>query len=406
MNFIEIFKGAIQCLRGNKMRSFLTMLGIIIGISSVIAMSGIGKGGEKKITGSLAKSGFGVYQIKVDNESDNYRSVYNLDDSDIDLLRDSEIGLESVAARMSERITVKTGGRREPRGAVYATDPHFEDIEEVTYLSGRPILQSEYQDMVPVIVIDHVTAETLYPNLRSPIGESITLEFRSLKLTREFIIVGVFEHPEAGLSEAGLARWLPAYGRISLPLFNRITGDDEYNSILVKPVDPLEAQNVLSRAITVLEGKNTSEIYEYEERVARGSSFKEILSTLSLFVTFVASISLFVGGIGVMNIMLVSVTERIKEIGIRKAIGAKNNHILMQFLTEAIVLSLTGGLLGVLLGYFSAEVVGIFVNIEPIISPGIVIISLLISTAIGLIFGVYPARKASLMNPIDALRNE
>jgi len=406
MNFIEIFKGAIQCLRGNKMRSFLTMLGIIIGISSVIAMSGIGKGGEKKITGSLAKSGFGVYQIKVDNESDNYRSVYNLDDSDIDLLRDSEIGLESVAARMSERITVKTGGRREPRGAVYATDTHFEDIEEVTYLSGRPILQSEYQDMVPVIVIDHVTAETLYPNLRSPIGESITLEFRSLKLTREFIIVGVFEHPEAGLSEAGLARWLPAYGRISLPLFNRITGDDEYNSILVKPVDPLEAQNVLSRAITVLEGKNTSEIYEYEERVARGSSFKEILSTLSLFVTFVASISLFVGGIGVMNIMLVSVTERIKEIGIRKAIGAKNNHILMQFLTEAIVLSLTGGLLGVLLGYFSAEVVGIFVNIEPIISPGIVIISLLISTAIGLIFGVYPARKASLMNPIDALRNE
>lgn len=406
MNFIEIFKGAIQCLRGNKMRSFLTMLGIIIGISSVIAMSGIGKGGEKKITGSLAKSGFGVYQIKVDNESDNYRSVYNLDDSDIDLLRDSEIGLESVAARMSERITVKTGSRREPRGAVYATDPHFEDIEEVTYLSGRPILQSEYKDMIPVIVIDHITAEILYPNLRSPIGETITLEFRSLKLTREFIIVGIFEHPEAGLSEAGLARWLPAYGRISLPLFNRITGDDEYNSILVKPVDPLEAQNVLSRAITALESKNTSEIYEYEERVARGSSFKEILSTLSLFVTFVASISLFVGGIGVMNIMLVSVTERIKEIGIRKAIGAKNNHILMQFLTEAIVLSLTGGLLGVLLGYFSAEVVGIFVNIEPIISPGIVIISLLISTAIGLIFGVYPARKASLMNPIDALRNE
>ena len=169
---------------------------------------------------------------------------------------------------------------------------------------------------------------------------------------------------------------------------------------------PLEAQKTLANDISTLEGRNTSGIYEYEERVAQGSSFREVLSTLSIFVTFVASISLFVGGIGVMNIMLVSVTERIKEIGIRKAIGAKNRHILMQFLTEAILLSLTGGVIGVLLGYTLAETIGIIIDIEPIINPNIVIISLFISTAIGLVFGVYPARKASLMNPIDALRNE
>lgn len=406
MNFIEIFKGAIQCLRGNKMRSFLTMLGIIIGISSVIAMSGIGKGGERKITGSLAKSGFGVYEITVDKEADNYRSIHELEGSDIKLLKGSGIGIEAVAPRVYERANFKTDDKRDIRGAIYGSSRDFEIIEEVSYIAGRPILNSEAEDKMPVIVLDHVTAGRIFPRLTSPIGESVQVEFRSLKVVREFILVGIFEHPEAGLSEAGLARWLPAYGRISVPLFSRITGEDEYRGILIKPDDPLEAQKVLGDAISLLEGRNVGEIYEYEERVARGSSFREILSTLSLFVTFVASISLFVGGIGVMNIMLVSVTERIKEIGIRKAIGAKNFQILMQFLTEAIVLSLTGGLLGVALGYFMAEIIGIFIDIEPIISLDIVVISLVISTGIGLIFGVYPARKASLMNPIDALRNE
>jgi len=406
MNFIEIFKGAIQCLRGNKMRSFLTMLGIIIGISSVIAMSGVGKGGEKKITGSLAKSGFGVYEITVDNEADNYRSIYELEEADVKLLRSSSIGIDAIAPRAYERVNFKTGDKRDIRGAVYGSDRDFETIEEVKYLRGRPILTSEAEKRIPVITLDHVTAGRLFPLLSSPIGETVRVEFRSLKTIKEFTLVGIFEHPEAGLSEAGLARWLPAYGRISVPLLGRITSEDEYRGILIKPTDPLEAQKVLGDAISLLEGSNSEGIYEYEERVARGSSFKEILSTLSLFVTFVASISLFVGGIGVMNIMLVSVTERIKEIGIRKAIGAKNIHILMQFLTEATVLSLTGGLLGVALGYFLAEIIGIFIEIEPIISYNIVIMSLVISTGIGLIFGVYPARKASLMNPIDALRNE
>lgn len=406
MNFIEVFKGAIQCLRGNKMRSFLTMLGIIIGISSVIAMSGIGKGGEKKITGSLAKSGFGVYEITVDDEADNYRSIHELEETDVKLLRSSSIGIDAIAPRAYERVNFKTGEKRDLRGAIYGSDRDFEMIEEVKYLRGRPILTSEAEKRIPIITLDHVTAGRLFPLLSSPIGETVRVEFRSLKIIKEFTLVGIFEHPEAGLSEAGLARWLPAYGRISIPLLGRITGEDEYRGILIKPVNPLEAQKVLGDAISLLEGRNSEGIYEYEERVARGSSFKEILSTLSLFVTFVASISLFVGGIGVMNIMLVSVTERIKEIGIRKAIGAKNIHILMQFLTEAIVLSLTGGLLGVALGYFMAEIIGIFIEIEPIISYNIVVMSLVISTGIGLIFGVYPARKASLMNPIDALRNE
>ena len=406
MNFIEIFKSSIQSLKGNKMRSFLTMLGIIIGISSVIAMSGIGKGGEMKITGSLADSGFGIYEISVDTDSEDYKSIHKLESKDIELLRSMDLGIDSASPRVFQRANFKTGEKRDLRGMVYGTDSDFEEIEKINYIEGRPILQSEYQNLVPVIVIDHFTASKLLPNQISAIGETIRIEFRTLNTIREFLVVGVFEHPDAGLSEAGLTRWLPSLARISVPLMGRISGDDEYSGILIKPINPLEAQKTLANAISTLEGRNTSGIYEYEERVAQGSSFREVLSTLSIFVTFVASISLFVGGIGVMNIMLVSVTERIKEIGIRKAIGAKNRHILMQFLTEAILLSLTGGVIGVLLGYTLAETIGIIIDIEPIINPNIVIISLFISTAIGLVFGVYPARKASLMNPIDALRNE
>jgi putative ABC transport system permease protein len=135
--------------------------------------------------------------------------------------------------------------------------------------------------------------------------------------------------------------------------------------------------------------------------IPRGSELKSILETLNIFIIFVAGISLFVGGIGVMNIMLVSVTERIKEIGIRKAIGAKNKDILFQFLTESILLSLIGGGIGILVGYLLSYAIGYFVSIPPVISPTIVGISVIISTFIGLIFGVYPAKQASMLNPID-----
>jgi putative ABC transport system permease protein len=199
---------------------------------------------------------------------------------------------------------------------------------------------------------------------------------------------------------------LPAFGRISLPVAERILGTDEYSSILVKASDPSNSQTLLSNIITELENKNVTGIYEYEERVSRGSSFNEVLSTLNIFVTFVASISLLVGGIGVMNIMLVSVTERIKEIGIRKAIGAKNRDILFQFLTEAIVLSLSGGAIGIFIGFAVSEIFGIISGIEPILSINVTAASVFISTLIGLVFGVYPARQAAHMNPIDALRNE
>ena len=404
MNFIETFKSALQSLTANKMRSLLTMLGIIIGISSVIAMSAIGKGGQKKITGSLAKSGFGVYEISVDTEHDNYRSAFALNSSDVSILENTE-NLEALSPYVFERVDFKNLKNQDLRGAIFGTTPGYEIIDELTYTMGRAILSSEYEEKVPVIVIDNITAGKVFGK-ENPLGKKISVNFRELKKTVAFTIVGVFQHPDAGMNQLGLSRFMPSFGRISLPLAERILGIDEYSSILVKASNPTQSQVLLSNIITELENKNVAGIYEYEERVSRGSSFNEVLSTLNIFVTFVASISLLVGGIGVMNIMLVSVTERIKEIGIRKAIGAKNRDILFQFLTEAIVLSLSGGAIGIFIGFAASEIFGIISGIEPILSANVTIASVFISTLIGLVFGVYPARQAAHMNPIDALRNE
>jgi putative ABC transport system permease protein len=380
------------------------MLGIIIGISSVIAMSAIGSGGQKKITGSLAKSGFGVYEVSVDTDHDNYRSAFALNSSDVSILKDNE-NLEAISPRMFQRVDFKTNSKRDLRGGLFGTSPGFEIIDEVTYTMGRPILTEEFLEKTPVIVIDHITANKIFQG-KNPLGEKIAIEFRNLRKIEEFTIVGIFQHPDAGINQLGISRFLPSFGRISLPLMERITGTDEYPSIMVKASDPSMSQSMLTDIITELEDKNVTGIYEYEENVSRGSSFNEILSTLNIFVTFVASISLLVGGIGVMNIMLVSVTERIKEIGIRKAIGAKNKDILFQFLTEAIVLSISGGVLGIIFGFLAAEFFGAISGIIPLFSVNIIAVSVVISTLIGLIFGVYPASQAAHMNPIDALRNE
>jgi len=407
MNFIEIFKSSIQSLINNKMRSLLTMLGIIIGISSVIAMSGIGKGGEKKIAGNLASSGLGVYQITVDKDADEYKSIYSLEKNDIEYIQNNVDGIMAITPTIRQRIAIrnKLGKDIERMAVVDSTTLDYEKIDEVVYTEGRPILNIEYEEGSPVVVIDHFTAKKIF-NTQTPLGKKINIEFRSLQKAKEFIIVGVFQHPYTAISEIGLSSRLPTFARIPLTQMQRIMGEEDYETLIVMPKNPLMGNETLVRVIEQLEIKNHSDIYDYEERIPSGSELKNILETLNMFILFVAGISLFVGGIGVMNIMLVSVTERIKEIGIRKAIGARRKDILFQFLTESIILSLVGGILGIIMGYLISYMVGYFINIPPIISPLIVLISAVISTLIGLVFGVYPARQASMLNPIDALRNE
>jgi len=402
MNFIEAIRSALQSLYGNKMRAMLTMLGIIIGISSVILMSGLGAGGQQSILGDLSSSGYGNFTISIDESSEDFRSRYLFNIEEIDLLKKNK-KLQYVAPEIRE-MAVRKRGNKTDRFFLSATTKDYEEISPATYIEGRPFLNIEYQSNFPLAVIDEVSAKEFFPE--GAIGKTIELSPRKSKTKETFYIVGVFKNPSAKMASVFGGRWTPRYIRIPLKTADRFLKLDDYNKLIVKSKDPENMETAMGRATSILERNSVEGLYDVQEAISSGGNLGNILKTMNIFVTAVASISLFVGGIGVMNIMLVSVTERIKEIGIRKAIGARNRDILTQFLIESVILSLIGGVLGILFGILSGLVVGKIIKLTPIFTPTIITVSALISTLIGLIFGVVPAKKAAGLDPIEALRSE
>ena len=407
MNFIESLKGAMKSLVGNKMRAFLTMLGIIIGISSVITMTAIGKGGQENIVGDLKKSGYGNFTIAADKEDERFRWKYLLDDEIINKLKQSGY-FTAVSPQISQMVFVKIKNRNEMVNMTAIT-PAYQDIDGVEIIAGRAITPFEYEEGEKVIMVDHLTAKDLFGGSREALGQKIDL-IKGRKGSRiTYKIVGVYPNPLEQMVKVMGGRRIPRYARIPQKTYEKVyeTKGSGYDKIIIKSKNPEQLSEDLARAKFLMEEiTETVDLYEISTVSNAAASFDSILTTLNIFVTFVAGISLFVGGIGVMNIMLVSVVERTKEIGIRKALGARNKDILVQFLMESVILTGLGGGIGVIFGITLALVVGTVVNIPPIFTMSSIVISLGISTLIGIVFGVAPARKAAQLNPIDALRAE
>ena len=395
----EIFLSAYNSIIANKIRSFLTIIGIVIGIASVITISGLGEGSKKSVNDNLAK--LGTNRINI---STNYRSTITAKDrlgyDDEDFLKayDQIVNispLRSLSVKYEfddDYYTVTLNGVNE----------EADKIENLDMMYGTFLTESSLKSKNRVIVIDNVLAKKVF-NKEDVVGEQIKLTIRGKE--KVFNIIGVYENTSESNTKQSQNYSATAYTPITvidLLLPNFYVSQYEATVKDINKIDEI-SDNVIK--LLSIKHRNNNK-YNVESVMERMESINSILSTLTIFISFVAGISLFVGGIGVMNIMLVSVTERTKEIGICKSIGASNNHIMFQFIIEAIILCSVGGILGIVGGYAASYIIGGLVNVTPYIPLLTVFIAFGISTLIGVVFGVFPAKKAAELNPIDALRYE
>lgn len=407
MNNLEIVKVSIKNLKSNKIRSFLTMLGIIIGISSVITMSSIGKGGQQSITGNLKNGGYGKFTVSVNKNDENFRWKYLITEEILEKLKEKRL-FKNISPDISLKMITKIKGRKEFLFTEVSTF-EYEEIQPLDIISGRNFIPLDYISGEKNAVIDNVTATQLFGKPENSIGKTLEVIKDIKGISKTFIVIGVMKNPVEELIKVMGGKRVPRYMRIPLKTYekNYKAIGEGYSGLLVESENPNNIAKDMKLMTEYLENiTGIKDLYEVNIKNTGTESFDKILTTLNIFITFVAGISLFVGGIGVMNIMLVSVIERTKEIGIRKAIGATDKDILIQFLIESIILTGLGGISGIIIGVLLGYSLGYIIGIPPIFTLTSILVSLIVSTAIGIIFGVAPAKKAAQLNPIDALRSE
>lgn len=401
MTLLENFKMALDSIRSNKMRSFLTMLGIIIGISSVITILSLGAGGKNTITGEFEKIGASTLSIKIDSQKASNSDYFTLEDVRTLTERGSSIKYVSPGVNKQGNATSQSKAKR---AVITGGSVDLKYIQNTEILYGRFFNEREYAEGKPVIVIDEIAAKDLF-GYKDVVGKSINLGNRNSSKKVEIIGVSKSSDLMFGGNEN-----MPVFVMTPITFLMQLYPNDfVIDNITISATSKEKIEQAGNEALNILEsrhGNRGREVYKAENLMKQLDQINQVMDIFTAFIGAVAAISLLVGGIGVMNIMLVSVTERTREIGIRKAIGATTNAILLQFLTESVIISLMGGIIGMILGIVGASVIGSFAKITPSVSFKDVIMVIIFSSAVGIFFGIYPARKAAKLNPIDALRYE
>lgn len=409
MNVLQTIFEALESLVANRMRSGLTVLGIVIGVAAVIAMMAIGAGVQNSITGQIQGSGTNLIFVSSGNQQEDVRNPKPLTLADADALADplAAPSIAAVVPSVEGSMEVSVGGESS-RVSITGVTPAYALVANETVTEGEFISEDHLLARSAVAVVGPDTAENLLGRKEGVTGETIRIAGTPYR------IIGVLKTKGGTMFGSQDDRILVPLTTAQSRLFQHTVRDS---------VDSIQAQAINSESVSAAT-EEISQILRTRHRTKVGlddftlytqgsmlSMAQSITGVLTLFLGGIAGISLLVGGIGIMNIMLVSVTERTREIGLRKAIGARKRDILVQFLTESILLSLLGGLIGILLAWGIAALVGAIAAasgtpITPNITIDAILLATLFSMAVGLLFGLYPANRAASLQPVEALRYE
>lgn len=408
MSILPAIIEALQSLTANKLRSALTILGIVIGVAAVIAMLAVGNGAQNAITGSISGIGSNLLFVFSGNFSEEVRNPKPLTLGDAEALKDVFLApsVENVAPVIQgDREVVYSGERT--RSTINGITPEYEVVRNYSLLEGQFIDESHLLQRASVALLGPETADRLFGRRDGVTGLTIRID------GQPFRVLGVLQPKGGGAFGSQDDVILVPFTTAQTRLLRR--SRDRVDIIFVQATSAESVRSASDEVAQILRQRHRTQIGLDDFTVFTQEDFvqtaRTITGVLTIFLGGIAAISLLVGGIGIMNIMLVSVTERTREIGLRKALGARRRDILIQFLTESSLLSFFGGIIGIGLGWLIAFVVGQIAaanatDLTPVVGLDAILLATLFSTAVGLFFGIYPANRAANLEPVEALRYE
>jgi len=418
MIIVDTLLSALLQLSANKLRTGLTMLGIIIGVGAVIALMAAGQGAQQGVTSQVAGLGSNLVFVQPGETEQGGGgpirfAATTLTSDDADAIEESEL-LPYVDAAISQfdlpLDTQLVGNGRNTSASIIATEPEFTYVRSWDVAAGRFITDDDIRRKSNNVVLGWTVAEELFDTPENAVGEDVRLSFGPFSLSLN--VVGVMEK-QGGSGDDDTQLLVPiSTFQARVPFGRSATGSSNVGQIVVKVTEGGKVDQTKEGIRQVLlERHDYEEDFTVETQEDLTATARQVSRTLTILLGAIAGISLVVGGIGIMNIMLVSVTERTREIGIRKAVGASRGDILLQFIIEAVIVTLVSGAIGVIAGVVAARVAngqdfGTGSSVTTVVAPWSIFVAFGVSVALGLFFGIYPAFRASRLDPIEALRAE
>ncbi len=404
MNFSESFKQALDSLKVNKLRSILTMIGIVMGVFSVITIMALGSAAEAYMNSQFEKIGANTITITYKEMSVDKKDWLLMED--MDAIKKIAPEIKNIATYQQKGGKLRIGSKTKD-AFILGVSSQYKNFDLIEMAEGRFINEFDTASRNKAIIVDESFVKKYFKPGQNVVGEKITLKTPAGS-TVALKIVGIKKSGDDLFESMYSSDMIPAIVYMPITAVQSIyPNSDRLESIMVSMVDKDKLRDVGKRIVRALETKHGSEnVYMAQNSADMQKAISDVLGVVSSVLLVIAIITLIVGGIGIVNILLVSVTERIREIGLRKALGAQKKDIVLQFITESIIMTGISGIIGIILGVLAGSVISSLIKIPPVVDFKVIILSFLGSVALGLIFGVYPAKLAADLDPIESLRYE